>query len=387
MLVFKDINQRKFSSALTLLAISLGILIIFVIFLLGQGFENSIEEQFNQLGSNRIYITSATTNIGSTDVTKGLTDNEINLIESKPYVKRAHPYYFKPAQIQFGREYVQGLIIGTHITQEFLDDINLEVDQGRIPKSNERFSVILGPKAASDMFDKEIQLGSNIYLKDTKFKVVGILKSIGNPQDDSNLYFDIETLRDIYDDGNNVGYIDVIIEENYDITIAEENLKTLLENKLGKDTVVVIAPTALLEQVSGILDIVKFTLGGIAFVALIVGAIGIINTMFVIITEKTKDIGIMKSIGATNSDILFIYIFQAGFFGFLGSVFGVVFGSLAAKAFESFAQSYGFTFLTISILPSNVISLLVFGFAIGTVAGFIPAYKASKINIIEAIRK
>jgi ABC-type antimicrobial peptide transport system permease subunit len=101
--------------------------------------------------------------------------------------------------------------------------------------------------------------------------------------------------------------------------------------------------------------IIKFTLGGIAFVSLIVGALGIVNTMYVIVTEKKKEIGIMKSVGARNHDILFIFVFQAGFFGLLGAILGVFFGSFAAIGFGAVAQSSGFTFLKITIIPGKII--------------------------------
>ncbi|MCA9496175.1 MAG: ABC transporter permease [Nanoarchaeota archaeon] len=386
-LVFEDIRQRKFSSFLTFFAISLGILTIFVIFLLGQGFEDSIAAQFEQLGSNRLYISSSTTNLASGTFTKGLSETELKLIKNKPYVKEAYPYYSKFGQIKYGKEFKSSLLFGSTINENFFKEYNLDIDQGRFPKETEKYSIVIGPTAAKELFEKEIEIGSSLHVKEYKFKVVGILKSVGNPQDDSNIYFPIDTLRNIYGDKDNIGFIDVTINENYDILIAEKNLKILLENKLGKDSIEILAPTQLLEQVGSILDIVKYTLGGIAFVALIVGAVGIINTMYVIITEKTRDIGIMKSIGAKNEDILFMYIFQAGLFGLLGAILGVVIGSFTAKGFEIAAQAAGYTFLEITIYPINIISLLLFGFFIGVLAGFLPAWKASKINIIEAIRK
>jgi putative ABC transport system permease protein len=273
------------------------------------------------------------------------------------------------------------------MNNDFFNSLNLEISEGRFPRQSEKYSVVIGPEAAKNTFDKEIPVGGNIYIKDIKFKVVGILESIGNPEDDKMMIFNIDTLRDLYDEQESIGYMDVIIVEGYDMEIAEENLKITLENKLGEDSVNVIAPTQLLEQVSSILDIIKYTLGGIAFVALIVGAIGIINTMFVIITEKTREIGIMKSIGATNEDILFMYVFQAGLFGFLGAILGVILGSFAAIGFEYVAQQSGFSFLEISIKLDYVVYLLLFGIIIGVISGYVPARKASKINIIEAIRK
>ena len=388
MLIVKDMKSRKFSSFLTFFAISLGILTIFVIFLLSQGFENSIAKQFEDMGTNRLYIASATQSMTSSQYTKGLSDDEITLIENKPYVEKVYPYYMRSAEIKYGNEFQRTQLMGTILNEDFFDEMNTELQDGRFPEETEKFSIVLGSEAAKNLFDKEVPVGANIYIKDTKFKVVGVLESIGNPQDDSNIYFNYETLRETFDpESNSIGIVDVVIVEGYDLKIAEENLKVALENRLGKDSVEIIAPTQLLEQFSSILNIVKFTLGGIAFVALIVGAVGIINTMYVIITEKTHDIGVMKSIGARNSDIMFMYIFMAGLFGFLGAVLGVILGSIAAIGFEAFAKSAGYSFLDITIHITDVLLLLVFGFLIGIISGYLPAKKASKINIIEAIRK
>ncbi len=387
-LVFKDINNRKFSSFLTLFAISLGIVSIFVISLLGAGFESSIENQFEMMGSNRLYVSSESNSIWSSSTsTKGLTDDEVSLVESRAYVKKVYPYYSRSAQLKYGNDFSRASVMGTRLDEQFFTDYNFEIMEGRFARPNEKYSIIMGSLAAEELFDKEVPVGGNVYVRDIKFKVVGILESIGSPQDDSAVYFNIDTLRDIYDDGDNVGFMDVEIVEGYDINLAAENLEVYLENRLGKDTIDIITPTQLLEQVGSILGIIQVTLGGIAFVSLIVGAVGIINTMFVVVTEKKRDIGIMKSIGATNTDILFMYIFEAGLFGFLGAILGVIMGSGLALLVEAFAQSAGFSFLEVPIRLDIAAELLFFGFAIGVIAGFIPSYKASKTNIIEAIRK
>ena len=182
-------------------------------------------------------------------------------------------------------------------------------------------------------------------------------------------------------------FLYVIIDEGEDIKIAEENIERILTNRLGEDTFEITTPEQFLEQVSSILDIVKYTFGGIAFVAIIVGGLGIINTMYVIVTEKTKDIGIMKSVGATNETILIMYMTQAGMFGFLGAILGTFIGYFLALGIESIAQSSGFAFLEISVDFTIVLGLLVFGFVIGVLAGFLPSYKASKLTIIDTLRK
>jgi putative ABC transport system permease protein len=206
-LVIKDIKNRKFSAFLTLLAISLGILSIFVIVLVGEGFQTSIEKQFEQLGGNKLYISSEASGFSSGVFTRGLTDNEVIMVENKPFVEKAYPYYFKVAQMEYSREFKSLNVMGTTIDDEFFQEFNIDVEKGRIPKSNEKFSIVMGPIAAEETFDKEIVVGSNVYLEGYKFKVVGILESLGNPDDDKNVYFDIDTLRDIYEAEDNVGFI------------------------------------------------------------------------------------------------------------------------------------------------------------------------------------
>lgn len=387
-LVFKDIKNRKISSFLTLFAISLGIVSIFVISLLGAGFESSIQNQFETLGTNRLYVSSEASSIGSSStVTEGLTDDEVSLVMSRPYVEDVFPYYSRSVQMKYGNDFSRSTVLGTILKEDFFEDYNVEIREGRFPRSNEKYSVVIGPLAAEDTFDKEVPVGGNIYVKDTKFKVVGILETIGNPSDDSVMYFNIDTLRELYDDGESVGFMDVVIVEGYDIGLAADNLEVYLENRLGKDTIDISTPAQLLEQVQGILGIISVTLGGIALVSLIVGAVGIINTMFVVVTEKKRDIGIMKSIGATNTDILIMFIFEAGLFGLLGAILGIIMGSGLALGVEAFAQSAGFTFLEVPVKWDIAAELILFGFIIGAISGFIPSYQASRTNIIEAIRK
>lgn len=383
-LIIEDIKRKKFSSFLTFFAISLGILSIFVIVLLSSSFEDSIKGQFEQLGTNRLYVTTSS-GLSST-ATEGFKDNDINYIESQQYVDTVYPYYLNNVQFEYNREFQAQNIAGVELSDEYFRDLNLEIDQGRIPNEKEQYSLVVGPDAAKELFSRELSIGSNIYLKDTKFKVVGILESVGNPEDDSLVYGNIDSIRDLFDDSEEVGILDVIIVEGENMEFAENNLQMLLDREYGEDTTNVISPTQILDQLDTILGIVNYTLGGIALVALLVGAFGIINTMYVIVTEKTKDIGIFKAVGARNEDILLLFMTQAGVFGFFGAVLGIILGTGIAFGFEAVAKANGFGFLEITISPLLVVGLVFFGFIVGVVSGFLPAYRASKITIIESIR-
>lgn len=378
LLVIEDIRRRKISSFLTLIAISLGILAIYSIISISQGFETSLEKQFEELGTNRIIIQPAG---------KELSENEVDILTQRPYVQDAYGYIIDNLQLQLGNEFVGKMILGASLSEEFFSDLNVNIEEGRFPRSNEKYSIVVGPNAADNLFSKEIKVGSNIYINNTKFKVVGITESIGNPEDDSNVYISQDAMRDITDSPERVDMIMTKITPGYEVNLAAENIKIILENKLGKDSVNVQTFEQLLGQVNDILNIVQLTLGGIAFVSLIVGAFGIINTMYVIVTEKIKEIGIMKSVGATNEVILFMYMFQAGFFGLLGAIIGIILGILASYGFEQFANAAGFTFLDIVVDPVVVSGLLIFGFIIGILSGYLPAKRASGIIIVEALRK
>ena len=386
-LIYRDVVGRKFSSFLTFFAISLGIVSIFVIFLVSAGFEQSISKEFEKLGTNRLIISFDGSQVPSLNFKKGLTDDEARLVENKAYIEKVFSYYIKNLQLKYSNEFVSRSVFGGYLDEEFFTDFNAEVEYGRYPKSNEKYVVVIGPEFAENMYSKPVGVGSNIYIKDVKFKVVGVLKSIGNPEDDKNFYVPIDTLRDIYDDPNTVHMLYATVVENYDVDVAASNIDILLENRFGDDTVDVMTLASMIEQLNSVLDIIKLTLGGIAFVSLIVGALGIINTMFVIITEKTKDIGIMKAVGARNIDVFMIYVLEAGLFGFLGGVLGIVFGSFGGKAFEAWAVGAGYTFLEINISFTLVGILLLFSFCVGAFAGFVPAYKASRLKIVDTFRK
>lgn len=387
LLVLKDIKSKKFTSFLTLFAISLGILSLFVIISLSSSFESSIQSEFERLGTNRLYVTSAATGLNPSATGSILTDREVDLIDNRPFVIRAYPYYSRNMILSSGNDFNRESVFGVEFSEEHFRDLNLELDLGRIPRENEKFSLVVGSEVLDNLFDRRLSLGSNIQTAGNSFRIVGVLKSAGNSEDDSLIYFNIDSLREINNAGDSVNFIYVVIDDSFDLETARNNLQILLDNRVGKDKVEIITPTQLLEQVNSTLGIIRATLGGIAFITLLVGSIGIINTMYVVVTEKTKDIGIMKSVGATNFNILFMYMFQAGIFGFLGAIFGTFFGILGLFAFESFANQAGFGFLKITIDYFLIFSLLLFGFLLGVFSGFLPALKASKLDVVVALRK
>jgi putative ABC transport system permease protein len=385
-LVLNDLYKKKFSSFLTLFAISLGILTIFLIFLLSSGFSSSIDAEFDKLGSNRLYVSSVVSGLSGSS-SKTLTDNLVSQVENRPYVKKVFPYIMQTAQLNFGSEYVSKLVIGTKLSEEYFEANSASIASGRFPKESEKYSVVIGSVAATDLFKKDLRVGSNIIISGTKFKVVGILNSFGNPEDDKNVFINMYTLRTVFDLGDEIGLFDVVVDPGYDVLLAQNNLQTFLDNRMGEDVLDVRSLQDMMESLDVVLDIIKYTLGGIGAIALLVGALGIVNTMYVVVSEKQKDIGIMKAIGARDFDILFMFVFQAGMYGFFGGVLGILMSAGVAVIFEVVAQASGFTFLTITFDYFAAVGLILFSFIIGAVSGFVPSKAAADTILVDAIRK
>ena len=145
-------------------------------------------------------------------------------------------------------------------------------------------------------------------------------------------------------------------------------------------------PEQILNQFSLILGVVQFILIGIAAISLVVGGIGIMNSMYTSVLERTKDIGIMKSIGATNLSILSIFLLESAILGFIGGIVGITIGSALAVIVDVIAKQAGFSILKITVDYKIILLGLFFAIIVGSISGVLPAYRASKLKPVEALR-
>lgn len=379
-LIFKDLIRKKFSTFLTVFAISLGILSIFVILIITQSFNDSIEGQLEEFGSNLIIVQPQT---GSN---VKFTDSQIRTLERFSNIKSVYGSTQQRVQFQDGREFRRVSVFATELSEQFFNDFNVEIEQGTFPNPRSKFDIVIGPSVAEDRFSSELRVGSRLVFNDISFRVVGITQEVGNPEDDSLIYMQYEALKDF----GIVEEYDVLVVFMRDVELldrTQEDIINFFEREFGENRVNVLTSRDILEQLNTITGLITGVLGGIGFISLIVGALGIINTMFVIVTEKIKDIGIMKSVGARNSQVLLLFIFQSSLFGILGAILGIIIGIGALFGIEIALQASGFSFLEITIYPEIVLQMLLFGSIIGAISGFIPSFKASKMNVVEALRK
>jgi putative ABC transport system permease protein len=396
-LALKNLKHRGIRSWLTVIGIFIGIAAIVTFITLGQGMNNYIDEQFSQLGTNVIMVLGKSGNMispfASSISSKPLTLDDINLIEKISGVEIASPMIMHGTTMKIGKETKSTFIYG--IVPEDINSLfgNLEsfkIKEGRMLREDDKYVAIVGSRFYED-FDKNIDIGTKIEINSTSFQIVGILEPIGNPEDDKVVYVPYDTLKEITTNPNVVSIIYVKTEKGVDVKdVADriiERMRRDRNEKKGEESFSVSTSEQLLETVGQILVVVNVIFIGIAAISLFVGSIGIMNTMYTSVLERTKEIGIMKAIGAKNSDIGLIFLIEAGMLGLVGGIFGATLGISISKLIEYVTINfYQITLLKITINWITVFSVLLFSFTIGCLSGVLPALRASRLNPVDALR-
>jgi len=328
------------------------------------------------------------------DDTFGLKEEDITAIERTSGVYEVSGMYAKPAEIQQGKIKKFVFIIGYEPDKPIVFEVsNIGLEKGRWLTQGDSGKVILGYNYMFDdvIFPRGLDLNDKIEIQGEDFRIVGFVESVGNPQDDSQIYVTNEIMEDLYGKENLPGYSMVMARVDVtDISQITENVKKSLRKSRnveeGKEDFTVQSWEDMLETYTSVLNgIIGFILL-IAFVSVVVSAINTANTMITSVLERYKEIGIIKSIGAKNSEVFKIFLFESGFLGFVAGVVGVLFGWAIVSAVGALLNSIGWGFLTPSTPISLFVGLVVFATLTGAISGSIPAYKASRINPVEALR-
>jgi len=385
-LAVNSLKERKLRSWLTIIGIVIGIASVVTLMLLGNGFENAIKEQFSKMGISNIRIVPGNLR-GPPAGSVGFNNSIVSIVERVKSVEYVNPVIFNFATIEYNNEEKFFAVLGydTRLSDKGFVDTNLNLLDGRFFSENEKDSVILGYKIAKDDFKKDILIKNNIKINGKQFKVIGIFEKSGTDVDE-RVYMSLEDSRVLFDKKNFVNILVVKIKKGIDIKKAADDIKRELKRTYNEEEFAVFTPEQLLSQLKQILDVIKVLLSGIAAISLVVGGIGIMNSMFTSVLQRRREIGIMKSIGATNNQILLLFLTESGLIGLIGGLAGIILGTSLAKSVEFIASYLGFSLLSISFDFKVTFSMLLFSFIIGMLSGFIPAYQAAKLKPVESLR-
>ncbi|MFT4313440.1 MAG: ABC transporter permease [Candidatus Woesearchaeota archaeon] len=389
---FKSLKDRSVRSWITVFGIVVSVAVIFTLLTLSQGLNSAVEELFDEFGTDRIFITGGGIQQGLSQ--RALDEDIVREIERLPYFRGVIPLLVEPAvEISYSRRTAFTSIQAipntdtSFISEQYLFDTNME--SGRFWRDNERRVVVVGYNVAFDtdaFFGRELSLLNTLVIEGERFRVIGIYERTGSP-DDNDIFMPLEDARELFDRPTRVTFIDAVLAPGVEMDQARERLERLLERRLGENNFTVLTPEGLLRQFQNITLIITLLLGAIAAISLLVGAIGIANTMFTAVLEREKEIGIMKSVGAKNSDILGIFMIESGLIGLLGGIVGVILGIGVSLGIGQIVAALGFDLLSISINIGFIIFCLVFAFIVGILSGLLPSFIASRKKIIDTLRE
>jgi len=339
------------------------------------------------MGTDTITITPTSFTGPTSTAEAPFDDGDVRVIERVAEIDKVLPMMYGTAKFTFHNQNSYSYLMGVPLDKDASDvweDIGWESEIGRFPEPGKK-EVGLGYLAAKEMFDDEVHLKNTILVNDVKFKVVGIAKEVGNSQDDGAIYMDVDIAKDILGQ-ENYNMILAKVKPGNDAEIVADKVQRKLEKYRDAEDFNAMTPSEILEQVNDILGIIQLVLVGIAAISLLVGAIGIMNTMYTSVLERTKEIGIMKAIGASNRAVMLIFLAEAGILGLVGGTVGTVLGMIMGKGVEIAAGTSGLIPLKVAISWPLILGAISFAFLIGALSGTLPALGAAKLKPVDALR-
>ncbi|OGJ19887.1 hypothetical protein A3K73_01005 [Candidatus Pacearchaeota archaeon RBG_13_36_9] len=396
-LAYRTLIHKKIRSFLTVVGIFIAIFTVFVLLSMSLGLNEGIQEQFRLLGTDKFFIQPKGSYSGADQTSNvQLTTKDIETLDRISEIKKVSYYTIGNVQIKFGEEIRYYIVIAIPFKPVngwdiFSEVYNLKAEEGRLLKDGDRGKVLLGYGYKYNNFmGKPVRVGNTIELNGEEFKVAGILETVGNSADDKQIYMTIEDFKELFNSGDRVDFVIAQIKEGENMTQVVDRAERSLRRERGvtekTQDFTISTPEQLLESFGIVLNILMAFLIGIGSISIIVGGIGIANTMFTSVLEKRKEIGTMKAIGAKNEDILTIFIIESGILGLIGGFLGLIFGIIIAKAIEYYARLYVGDIIKASMSPYLIIGCLLFGFVIGTVSGFFPSRRAANLKPADALR-
>ena len=387
-IVLKNFKSRRLRSFLTLLGIIIGIVSIILLYSFAESIEDLVSDQFDRLGTNKLLIAAKAVGFGEPSGAQGLTEKDVDTVNRIKGVDYSVFYYSDSVPVEIKDEEMLMSVRGIDTTyiNDMAQEMGREFSDGRGFNNREQGNVVIIGSKIEERFDVNLFAKSTIKINDKNFRVVGIIKETGDQSNDLTIQIPIESMRDITNTDDEITGIMAMVLPGVDIEKVGTNMEKHLERSRGDDNFWVVTPTEIKEQAEETIGVVKLVILAIAGISLLVGGLGIMNSMYTSVLERTNEIGIMKAIGAKNNDILSIFLLEAGMLGFIGGLVSLVFSFLVIQAANLIISSLDLFNLTIKLKPEVAIGAILFAIIIGMAAGLFPAYRAMKLKPVDALR-
>jgi len=392
-LSINNLRHRKRRSWLTIIGTLIGIMAVVSLISIGQGLENSVESELNELGGNKVFISPGGGVSGRfSDTTFQLIEDDLDTVERTQSIETAAGMISGNIQAEYRRDIQFITVVGLPTGQQgetAKQVFGLTVEQGRYIRQNDQTSVIIENDAAQENFEDEVLLRSKITLED-EYRVVGKYSTSGAVGGISGVVMPMEKAREVLVKPEEYDMITAQVREGFTPEEAAEEIRQNLRNergvKEGSEDFQVRTAEDIIRSFQNQLSIIRGVLLGIGAISLLVGGIGIMNTMYTSVTERTREIGVMKAVGATRKQILGLFMIESGIVGMIGGLIGATVGiGLSYIAGILIRQSVSIPF-TPYVSAELIVGSVVFSFVVGVISGTLPARKAAKKEPVEALR-
>lgn len=395
-IAFKNLRSRSLRSWLTILGIVIGIFLVVSLLSLSEGLKESIMRELRMMGGDMVMIFPGNMSDMMTTMMGGieLNNRDIEAIKRADGVDIVLEMPWEGAIIRHIQKTETSLIYGISFDEGLpilRENMGWEIVNGSFPRPGRR-EVMVGNLVPKDVFPELIP-GDSINIKGRDFVVSGILRSLGNRQDDLAIAMDLDDFRDVSGKREGTPVAIAKIKDGYDPNIVVGNIEDSLEESAirrrdeNTPSFSVMSSETVTDMVESIMGTLQLAVFAFASIAIIVGGIGIMNTMYTSVKERTKEIGLLKAVGAKRNHITTIFLYEAGIIGLIGGLGGVFLGLLLAFSVQFFlSDAGGMFYLEAHVSPFLVIFGLVFSIIVGCGSGFFPARQASKLEPVEALR-
>jgi ABC-type transport system, involved in lipoprotein release, permease component len=397
--------HSKIRSWLTIIGIVIGVGSVVTIMALSDSMSADMEERFADMDLTLVQVspgyTRATSGFGgggppgmggssSSSDDAELTDKDImaiKLVENIDYIYGQ--ISGSDLEVYFMGETADLSVTGVD-PQVWQYTVTYEVESGRLLEATDNNVVVIGYGIAHDMYDQEIGLNRVLAIEGKSYRVVGIL---ADGESDNAIIMPIDSAVGIIDDAEQDVYDRIVVKvddvDNVETVVDEIEEKLMISRHIANEDdrdFSVSDSLSQAESASEMMESMTIFLGAIAGVSLVVGSVGIANTMFTSVMEKTKEIGTMKAIGAKNKDILMIFLFNSALVGFVGGVLGIVLSLVLTSLLPYLGISMMRSSMGSTIAPDLMLMGISIAVIIGVLSGVIPAYNASKMKPVDALR-
>lgn len=397
------LSANKMRSTLTVLGVVIGVAAVIALMSIGRGTQAAITSRIESMGTNLLFITPGSSSQGGVRQGAGtastLTLEDAQALTQLPYVAAVAPQTGTAAQIVAGRQNTRTQVIG--VTPEYETVRNFPIEQGSfisgLQVREHAKVIVLGSATAQTLFGLADPVGQSVKVNGLQYKVIGVLKSKGGTgfgSQDDQILAPITTVQDrlaaqrTTTGAHAVQTINVQVTDSKATDAAVQEITQVLEQRHKITTTADFTITSQQDTIAALnesLGVFVIFLGAIAGISLLVGGIGIMNIMLVSVTERTREIGIRKSIGAKRSDILLQFLMESALLSLAGGGIGILIG-WGLSAIVSRININGQNIPSVISLDILVLAVSVSA-GIGIVFGLYPAYRAARLNPIDALRR